>query len=64
MFGFIGEWFKDSDEGDTASSQPFEKIEYNRFSDLLPWTAWLPEQRLFVLEKTDEKGDSKIEGIG
>ena len=64
MFGFIGEWFKDNDEDDVASNQPFEKIEYNRFSDLLPWTAWLPEQRLFVLEKTDEKGDSKIEGIG
>jgi len=67
MFGFISDWFNNDDHDDdliNTSEKPFEKIEYNRFSNLLPWTAWLPDERLFVLEKTDEKGESKIEAVG
>lgn len=52
-----------SDEHYTPSpiSNPSRGATYNKFAELLPYLAWIPERRLFLLE-----GDTaqKMEGIG
>ena len=42
-------------------ANPSREANYDRFSDMLPYLAWIPERRLFVLE-----GDvpQKVDGIG
>ncbi|WP_126448119.1 type IV secretion system protein TraC [Sulfuricystis multivorans] len=42
-------------------ANPSREVNYDRFSDLLPYLAWIPERRLFVLE-----GDvpQKVDAIG
>jgi conjugal transfer ATP-binding protein TraC len=42
-------------------SNPSTACEFNRFGDLLPYLAWIPEERLFVLEGAEA---GKTEGIG
>lgn len=45
----------------TPVASPTRGVTYTKFADLLPYMAWIPEQRLFVLE-----GDvpQKVDGIG
>lgn len=40
---------------------PTRDIEYSKFADLLPYLAWMPNERLFVLEGNVPE---KVEGIG
>lgn len=45
----------------TPIANPSREANYDRFADMLPYLAWIPERRLFVLE-----GDvpQKVDGIG
>lgn len=61
---FIKSLFKDAPEEHytpTPVANPSREVNYTKFSDLLPYLAWMPKQRLFVLE-----GDvpQKVDGIG
>ena len=61
---FIKSLFKDAREEyytPTPVANPSREVNYTKFSDLLPYLAWMPKQRLFVLE-----GDvpQKVDGIG
>jgi conjugal transfer ATP-binding protein TraC len=51
----LKEWFaKEAPPGDPSPVADPDRFttqqEYNRFSDVLPWTGYMPEERLFVLE--------------
>jgi len=66
--GAIGDYFKRLlKDGDgehytpTPIAEPSVEAAFTRFADLLPYSAWIPEQRLFVLEGGTE---NKVEGIG
>lgn len=66
--GAIGDYFKRLlKDGDgehytpTPIAEPSVEAAFTRFADLLPYVAWIPEQRLFVLEGGTE---NKVEGIG
>ena len=42
-------------------SNPTVGCDFNRFSDLLPYSAWMPQERLFVLEGVEA---GSCEGLG
>ena len=45
----------------TPVANPSRGVRYNKFSELLPYMAWIPEKRLFVLESDTPQ---KVDGIG
>ena len=64
----LGKWIKDflkGSEEDTYTPAPINEptrgAEFSRFADLLPYSAWMPEERLFVLEGDAEH---KVDAIG
>jgi conjugal transfer ATP-binding protein TraC len=51
----------DEIEAPTPITDPTARVNFARFSQLLPYMAWMDEQRLFVLEGEE---DQRIDGIG
>lgn len=45
----------------TPIANPSREANYDRFSEMLPYLAWIPERRLFVLEGSVPQ---KVDGIG